>query len=313
MSDFIPLYLRYNPEATNKIFELQPYTFEYKDEDGLSCPLNLQSDEVRKQLFYLDDEDGIWNHLDYGFSINRKIVIKDPSLLFGKGEWAVACADSTLGIAFLWSSKTSSRKSIKKIGTFAQNDPGKEFEISESFKNCSIRGEINYSIILYLESPGNPAVGEDLFVNQKGYLLGELDSITVQIDGNGSILPVFYEDVFGGSLWRVNCNWGDPATDDFSNPDFVSITINRKNPSFKYLDKKNECFNPQFANEVMASAITMIIEYLRNDKDGFSSLNNSIYGSISDAVRYFRDKLNWDLSDPITVNKSIRDAFENRK
>lgn len=312
MSDYIQLYPVYDPKSTTEIFEIQPYSFEYTDENGKIFPLELCPEGVQKSLFFLEDEDGIWGHEEYGFGIKRRIMSKGPSLLFGSGKYAVAFSDATLGLALVCSSKSSSRKTIKKIGSFTKSDSKKEFVINETFKRCEFRGEVGFTIILYLESPGTET-GEELFINQQGFVIGELDSITILIDGNGSILPVYYEDVPRGPLWRVNCNWGDPFTDEFSNPDNVAITINRKNPNFKYIDKRDEAYNPHMANEVMASAITMIIETLRNDKVDFNSLDNAVNGSICDAVRYFRDVLAWDLKSPISVNKSIREAFENKK
>jgi hypothetical protein len=312
MSDIISLYPIYNPEVTKEIFDLQPYKLDYIDEDGSIYPLSLKSDDLRGNLFYIDDPDNIWIHENYGFNISKELTIKDPSCLFGSHNNAIACTGSTLGIAFQWSSKTSSRKRTKKICSFKEDDKDIKLNISESFKKSELRGEVSFTILLYLESSGIPQEGEELFVNQAGHLLGELDSIGIQIDGNGSMLPVFYEDVRGGTLWRVNCNFADPSSDSFSNPETVSIIINRKNPNFKFIDKKNESYNQQMANEVMASAISMIVESLRATDVNFTTLNNPECGSVSDAIRYFRDVLSWDLSTPIAFNKSIREAFEKK-
>lgn len=313
MSDCISLYRILNSSTSNDVFDIQPYSLKYIDEDNQSCPLGLESDSIRHNLYFIKDPDSIWTHDDYGFIIQSKIVINDPSSLFGPGSNTVACADATLGLAFQWSSKMSSRKSTRKIGSFKQCDRDLNFTIIEQFGRCQFREQVNFSIILYLETPGSPQEDEDLFINQQGYLLGELNPITIQIDGNGSMLPVFYEDVRGAALWRVNCNFVDPSVDSFSDSDIVSITINRSNPNFKYIDKKNEAYNPQMANEVMSAAISMIIESFRAIDPNFNSLKDPENGSISDAVRYFKDVLSWDLSTPITINKSIREAFENKK
>ena len=312
MGDCISLYPMYNGDTSDGVFVLKPYKLSFLDEDGNKHNLRLQADYVRSYLFFVDDPDDVWIHENYGFLVDRKIHISDPSSLFGSGSNAVACHDATLGLAFQWSSKSSSRKATKKIGSFTAKDRALELDISEKFEKCALRGEVNFSVILYIEKPGIPTDDESLFINQAGYVLGEIEGITLQLDGNGSMLPVFYEDVRGGALWRVSCNFSDPSYDSFSNPDVVSITINRSNPNFKFIDKKNEAYNPQMANEVMASAITMIIESLRV-YDNFASLDNPESGSVSDAVRYFRDVLSWDMSTPIAVNNSIREAFEKKK
>lgn len=313
MSDIFSLYPRISTDTSADIFNIQPFALSYIDEDNATCPLELKSTDARGNRYFIEDPDGIWMHDSYGFKVEGKVCIGDPSSLFGLNKNSIACAGSTLGLAFQWSSKTSSRKSTKEIGSFTKSDKNKEFVISEEFKKGEIRGELNFSIILYLKTPGAPHNGEELFINQPGYLLGELDSITVQIDGNGSILPVFYEDVRGAALWRVICDLEDPATDEFSDQEKVSIIINRKNPNFKFIDKKNELFNPQMANEVMSAAISMIIETFRANDPSFETLNNPGIGSVASAVKYFRDKLNWDLTSPISVNMSIRAAFENKQ
>lgn len=313
MSDIFSLYPRFNTDASADIFNILPYALSYVDEDGTTCPLELKSSGERGNHYFIEDPDGIWMHESYGFKVERKVCISDPSSLFGNGKNSVACLGATLGLAFQWSSKTSSRKYTKEIGSFTKDDKNTEFCISENFEKRSIRGELNFSIILYLKSPGIPRSGEGLFINQPGYLLGEIDSITIQIDGNGSILPVFYEDVKGAALWRVICNLDDPSSDDFSNPDTVSIIINRKNPNFKFIDKKSEFYNPQMANEVMSAAISMIIESWRAKDTSFETLNNPEIGSVASAIKYFKEKLNWNLNSPIEVNQSIREAFENKQ
>lgn len=312
MSDYISLYPIYNSETSKEIFEMEDYTLSYTDEVNSHNPLELKSDDMRKDYCYINDPNQIWNHDDYGFTMERIIKINNPSSLFGKGENAIACENSTLGIAFRWSSKSSSRKATRKIATFVKEDRNKDFIISSRYEKCLFKGEVNFSIILFLETPGVPQKGEELFINQTGYILGELDTITVRFDGDGSILPVLYENVIGGPLWRVKCNIYSPGDEVFSD-DVVAIYINTNNPNFKFIDKKNDLYNPQMANEVMATAISMIIESVRAVDPNFSTLTNSETGSVSDAVRYFRDVLSWDLSNPITANQSIREAFENKK
>jgi len=312
MSDYFSLYPIYDPKGSRDAFEIRPYKLKYIDEDKATCALELKPDGMRKDCYYVSDPDQIWTHDDYGFTMERKIIIKDPSSLFGNKRGAIACEDATLGIAFRWSSKSTSRKFTRPIATFTKDDINKEIDLTSQFEKCHFKGEVNFTIILYQKTAGNPQTDEELFINKPGYILGELDTITILFDGNGSILPVLYEDVRGAALWRVKCNIYNPSEESFS-PDFVAIYINRLNCNFKFLDKKNDVYNPQLANEVMAAAITMIIESVRAVDPNFNTLNNPESGSISDAIRYFRDVLSWDLSNPISINQSIREAFENKK
>ena len=312
MSDYFSLYPIYDLEGSKDVFEIRPYKLKYIDEDNATCVLELKSDGMRKDCYYVSDPDQIWTHDDYGFTMEKRIIIKDPSSLFGNRRGAIAYEDSTLGIALRWSSKSTSRKSTKTIATFTKDDINKEIDFTSHFEKCHFKGEVNFTIILYQATAGNPQTGEELFINKPGYILGELETITILFDGNGSILPVIYEDIRGAALWRVNFNIYNPSEESFS-PDIVAIYINRLNSNFKFLDKKSDVYNPQLANEVMAAAITMIIESVRAVDPNFNTLNNPESGSISDAIRYFRDVLSWNLSNPITVNQSIREAFENKK
>jgi hypothetical protein len=179
MGDCISIYPMYEGDTSDGVFVLKQYKLSFLDEDGNKRSLRLQPDDVRNYLFFVDDPDDVWIHENYGFLVDSKIQVSDPSSLFGSGSNAVACHDATLGLAFQWSSKSSSRKATRKIGSFTSKDRNLDLDISEKFEKSTLRGEVNFSIILYIEKPGNPTDDETLFINQAGYVLGEMPTIPV--------------------------------------------------------------------------------------------------------------------------------------
>ena len=99
----------------------------------------------------------------------------------------------------------------------------------------------------------------------------------------------------GQPLWYVKCDWIDPTYDLFS--DSVSI------------------FDEQLLKEIMASALGVIITKLKEQEDYWdvtTSGEDLQSGSVSEAIHYFIDTLEWDVSGPEAMSLSIRKFFDQR-
>ena len=81
-------------------------------------------------------------------------------------------------------------------------------------------------------------------------------------------------------------------------------------------------FCQQLLIEIMGNSIATIIEMVRafEKDDNFDCLSDFEEGSVAQALSYFKEKLLWDFSNPITVShsarlyieKNIRDYENNR-
>ena len=150
--------------------------------------------------------------------------------------------------------------------------------------------------------------------NQYGCILGELDSkFVIRLDGVGSVFPVYEIHEPGQPLWYVKCDWDDPTYDLFS--DCVAININTAHKNYKYLDKTKRTFDEQLLKEIMASALGVIITKLKEQENYWdvTTIGEDLQsGSVSEAINYFINTLEWDVSGPESLSLSIRKFFDQR-
>lgn len=294
----------------NLKFQRRPYKFYYLDNNHEERTLTTEQVEPGVELYLLKDENGLWSQDDYNIGFERKISLQSFDQLFG--ENGIACHDARLGIAIQWKSADSKQRGTVQSESFSSSDGIKDFALEHLFQKAQLRGQVDFTTVLYLAEAGHPYETELHLINKEGYILGELETWSMQLDGSGSIFPVFEVVTKGQPLWFVKCDWSDPTVDKLA--DCVSINLNRAHKNYKYIDRTQRSFNKQLLTEVMASAIFVVIENARqsgywddivNDKDLDS-------GSVGEAIHYFQEALEWDLSSPEAVSISARQFFEQR-
>lgn len=291
-------------------FQKKPFTFYYvKDEE--ECILVDEPIEAQSSICFIKDEAGIWSQDEFNFCFRRKYCLRTFQCLFG--ENGIACHSAKLGMAIIWTSSDSKQRGVIPIGEFGEKDIILEATAKMEYHKAQLRGEVNFSTILYIAEAGEPKASELHLANENGYILGELDNYTIKLDGCGSAFPVFevYEE--NQPLWYVKCDWLDPTVDLFE--DCISINLNQAHKNYKYIDQKDKMYNGQLLAEIMASAITIIIEKLRSDPGYWEQviINDSLEnGSIGQAIFYFSDTLQWDLSTPESVSLCARKFFDQR-
>ena len=187
-----------------------------------------------------------------------------------------------------------------------------ESEIDIEFSRAKFRGDINFSVVLYVAESGTPTEDELHLANEEGFVLGEFDSFKLRLEGTGSLFPIFEVHEKGQPLWYVRCDWTDPVSDSFA--ESVSININTAHKNYKYIDRSQKTFCPQLLVEVMSSALCSIIEKLRSEKflDQILGEDEMDSGSIGEIVRYFSETLGWDLTTPDKLSLTTRKFFDGR-
>lgn len=313
MSINFSLFPTLTEELLGKIrFQPRPYEF-YFDCDTEILPLIKEQINGSEKYYKLSDENGIWNLDEYNLILKREYTIKSFSNLFGVD--GIVCRNAELGLAIMWTSKSSNIRGVIDIGAIKNiSDNEKILTVEEKFDVAMLRGQIDLKTIIYIKKSGNPTLKEEFLANKEGYILGILDEETIILDGNGSVFPIYEISDVNQPLWYVKCEWDNPTIDPFT--DVVAIYLNRSHKSYiKYLDpKKKAYFNQQLLKEIMASALMIVILKLKESEYWNQTINgeNLDRGSVSEAIYYFITTHKWDISSPDKLSITIREFLDDR-
>lgn len=312
MANDVMLFPSLSEELTKKIrFQKSQYKFFFTDANDEEHELLDEPVEALSTIYSIKDENGEWDQDVHNLGLRRKVLLRTFQCLFG--EKGIACKNAVLGLAIIWTSSDSKQRGVIPIGTFSIDDDMMEAVVEKTFDKAQLRGEVELSTVVYIASAGIPGDNELHLANTNGYILGELETYTIKLDGRGSTFPVF--DVYAPDqpLWYVKCDWIDPTQDALS--ESVSINLNTAHRNYRYIDRKQSTFNSQLLSEVMASAISVIVEKVRLQSaywDQIVSNDSLAEGSIGQAIFYFSDALEWDLSTPESVSLCARKYFDQR-
>lgn len=293
---------------------LQDYTFYYVrgDEERYLEPEILGDGSLNHKL---SDEYGEWDPDRDNLGIRRIYSFQNYGCLFG--ENGIACSDATIGVAVVWTSADSKQRGSIKVGSIRMTKEGNlgpvRMKLDHEFGTASLRGMVEFDTVFYIETAGQPEENERFLANTSGMVLGILDRYQIQLDGNGSMFPIYEVNQPGQPLWYVRCSWDDPTYDLFS--ESVSIYLNRAHRNYKYLDRTKKLYDPQLMIEIMADALNIIITKLRMDPEGWDNTQKGTEiqpGSVSEAVNYFITSLEWDVTSPETTAITIRKFFDKK-
>lgn len=307
----------FHKELDDKLFmkigyETEAYQFSYTDNNELKKIIIIQ-DEVNEQSvkhIFIQDEEAIWEHEKYNLIIQKRIYINNPSFLFT--ENGIAAPDAVLGVALNWFSKSSNQRGTIKVGSLTREKTGPfSAELKVEFNKNQLNGEITLEIVLYLEQA--PKFQAAWYSKQSGTILGVLETQLILIDGSGSSFPILEVAAPGMPLWFVTFNYTDLLTDPFTE-EFVCINLNTTHKNFKYINDKKGDFNAPMLIEVLSSALQVIVQKTLEGPDRANITNglNLEDGSIGQAVFYFLNTFNWDVSSPERLAETIRKDLENR-
>lgn len=311
MADIISLFPKYSYSEDDGIFDLSKSFYDFKY-TALDKDYSLSAIDEDNGGYVLKDEAGdFWNAGLYNLKVSRRIEVNNASQFYGNGMKAVACHDAQIGIAVAWYSPSSGRRGILSHGIIKNEDDKQVIDINGEFSKSTLRGKITFSVVLYLLTPGNPGSKESFFANESGIRLGELEQITIYIDGDAPMFPIVFCDLGNAPLWQLATTFDNPETDDFSST--VLLQINTNNPESDCLDKrKKEVYNPALMKEVVAGAMSLLTETVRGMDEKFSCLDNVEPGgeTVANVIAYFQNTLGWSLDTPQTVSDSARMYLE---
>ncbi|MDG0032707.1 hypothetical protein MMB68_24470 [Priestia sp. Y58] len=313
MNSYISFYQTLTPNLQNRIgFEGGNYEFSYKNGEGLfklsTDPLDSQ--ENKDNHLYLQDLDSKWDADNCCLIVERSGVINNPSFLFGPN--GVASINSKIGIALTWFSKSSNQRGVVPIAELVHDlNNFIEFDLYHAFNPGQLKGTVTIELALYLKE--NKENNFPNLAKYEGTILGILDSYTVVIDGNGSMFPILEVNEPSQPLWWVSCDWSDPLSDAFSEEN-VCINLNTSHRFAKFLNAENGIGSSPMLIEIISSAVQIIIQKAQESGvwDNIESGSGVEPGSIGQAIYYFIQTFNWDVSSPERLARSIREDLEKR-
>ena len=318
MANTIFLYPSLSDSLKDGIFQAKKYVIYYTDNEGCEKELGYDIADSGSTLHCLKT-DGVWSIDENNLCIKRSVALKKFRKLFGPD--GIACRNASIGVSVIWTSPDSRQRGAQSIMTInvSKEDLSEEKdhtfaegELEIFFSNAKLRGDVNFSTVLYIAQSGTPEEDETHLANEEGFIIGELDSFDLKLEGSGSLFPVF--EVFEAEqpLWYVRCDWTDPVSDSFA--DTVSININTAHKNYKYIDRTQKTFCSQLLVEVMSSALCCIIEKIRSENylEQILGDEDMEHGSVGEAVRYFSNTLGWDFSTPDKLSLSTRKFFDRR-
>lgn len=318
MANTIFLYPSLTDNLKEGIFQAKKYTIYYVAKDGCEKELGYDVSDAGSTLNCLKT-DGVWNVDENNLCIRRSVAMKKFRKLFGPD--GIACRNATIGVSVIWTSPDSRQRGAESVMAISlskedlaeeKDHTFAEGELEIDFSGARLRGNVNFSTVLYIANAGTPEADETHLANEEGFILGELDSFDLRLEGTGSLFPVFEVYEVDQPLWYVRCDWTDPVSDSFA--ETVSININTAHKNYKYIDRTQKTFCSQLLVEVMSSALCCIIEKIRSENylEQILGEDEMERGSVGEAVRYFSSTLGWDFSTPDKLSLSTRKFFDRR-
>ena len=313
MSELLNMYPVLNDsKIADMNYECQSLEFGYTD-NYEEYPLSLEDRSGLSQNFTakLFDPRCAWSSDTCNLIIKKRSSFGDVSMLFGQD--GIAPKNASLGIALSWISTGSEHRGIIPFGEIKADDDLLTYELDYTFKNGLIKGSIILQTVIYLMKAGNRSKNEIHLANQTGTVLGILDQCEIYIDGSGSIFPISTVNEPGKPLWYVYYESMDPLQDKFEEEN-VEIRINIAHHNYEQLKIDTSLKESPLFLEIISSALMIIIyatkDCLDTEWENVISGQGFERGSIAEAIYYFVNKHQWDVSNPVALSKSIHLFFD---
>ncbi|BAC15294.1 hypothetical protein [Oceanobacillus iheyensis HTE831] len=266
------------------------------------------NDEINKQEF-LFSGDPQWNPEIHHLMMDYTIVLNNPMFLFGAE--GLTHEQNNLGLAIVLKSRDSSYTKVKKIGSIQREEEQQSFSINLDFEPASLRGTIEFNIVIYLEK----AIDRSnlLQINEEGAILGELERFYVHLDGDGAEFPMQEFEDKDGPLWKTSIYVDDPFMDLFT-LDHFCLHINKAHKRYREINPGYKVSFNRLLIEIISSAFEQLIYYLKYELNMLNDIltKESDSGTIASVIKYYFDTYEWDSSNIDQLSAMVRESFESR-
>ena len=306
MSSVLNLFPSLTKEQLVSAFPSPPVlSFAYED---TSCHhLILEYDSDRSRNAVLKDPRCEWLPEKHDLMITVAIDLKDIHTWFGMD--CMFPEKTILGLALQWSSTKSDIRGTIPIGDINAKSSHKSYSVSHVFPKGTIKGSLSFKTIVYVKNAPKTNKVLTIPAYPSGTIIGEIYPSEIFIDGNGSLFPIVTVNEPKKPLWYVYFDCTDPCEDAFDG-EHVEIRLNQSHPCYDLLqDADTSVLSPLFL-EVLSSALVVIVN---SAKDAIGAeWSNAISGklqckpgSIAEAIYYFVNKLEWNVTDTSKLSESI--------
>lgn len=313
MSEYFTVYPLLTEDVKNNSgFEAKDWEFQYTDVDDFKIICENKTENAIGYSAALKDPRGVWAAETFGLNVLRVFKFADYSVFFGsKG---LAAKNAEIGLALSWISTGSDCRGVLPLGSFYQNETPEEVFVEHYFDRDLLKGSLILDIIIYLKNSGIQEEDEKHLAKKIGTVLGTLSHCEFFIDGDGSFFPIAEVNEPGRPLWWVDYNDGaDPFTDMFTENN-VAVYFNAAHPNYRALKIGSSLKDSPLFLEVISTALMIIIDSVKSnagpDWDLIISGEDFDSGSIAQAINYFVNKLEWDITSPVNLSNSIRAFFD---
>lgn len=315
MGDVLSLYPTLT-SAKNAKAQILSQTIELSyNDDYDNYPLEIKDIEGVSQKFrgVIKDPRCVWYPETHNIIIRKQGRIEHPDVLFGIN--GIAAHDAILGIAGIWSSKKADLHGTINYGSFELKPTPFEFDRTVSLERGTVKGDIKFKLVVYLVKSGNPYPDEMHLANISGTVLGVIDEWDIILEGSGSVFPIVTVNEPRKPLWWVKYEDACDPFQDLFDEENVEIRLNKAHPCYDDLNIEESLKGSPLFLEVISSALNIIITSVRDsvsesDWDEIVEGQNLTPGTIAEAVSYFINKLQWDISSPSALAMSIHQYFD---
>ncbi len=282
--------------------------YSYKAEDEIreikEAPFD---DSSAKNVFQLIDDNYEWNPKEQSLRLNFEAKLSNTKLLFGLG--GVCHEDAKLGVGLVWKPKKSRIKRCQRLGYL---DVGQnEMVISSSFDIPNLSSDVEFYLVIYIARAGHDE-GNAYLANDEGMVVYSERLWTIIVEGEASIFPITEIEDEGGPIWSYRCDVND-LTQDVFDKDGIEIYLNVKHPSYPLICTKSENYCEPYVNEVLSTALAVIIIDLRSKQEGnaFDLNEDCEKDSVLNVLKYYSDKLGFKINESYdALLRSIKNFFD---
>ena len=293
MAKYLETYPTILPDAIKKIDPSVELSLKYlKDNEEKNIEIARVPDTLNG--YYIDDN-GEWNPKDYNITIKGKLTLNQINCLFRENK--VAAGNTLLGIGMTYVSKTSKINYTKPLIVFNSSDSGLCVPFEIEIDKGRISQKLDIEFFAYVKEAPN----KTLYASLEGETLGTITSITIDLEGSGSIFPIKIIDDPTKPLWTMHLNY-DSLEEDFSILT-VCLKINKAHKDYKFLGSQDiDSSNYYLWKEILASFFSNI---LINSAGDYESLYNNQYedGTVGCFISYLVESFGIDKA---TIENSIQ-------
>lgn len=304
-SNHISLYRKISEDLIDQIglkVEQPEFSYIYMEEEKI---INLP--ELEEDTLYINSHDSQWDPNLNNLKIKMKITLDDAKLLYGENK--ITHPDNKIKLGIRIYSRPSNFHNVYALHSIKNTREKQTFNIPIIIPENQFRDHFKIELFLYLSEFKTEVLGQ---ANQVGMILNEspVYSLTIQVDGDGSLFPITEFDDSKGPFWRMERSWTDAAEDVFD-ASSVRLALNTAHPLFNMVKEGKQRTSQKVMNDIITQCIAMIIqEVIFIDKEDLSQAEESVENSILRIVKYWVDTYEIDTSSIVSITNTLNIKIE---